>query len=208
MIRSLTGQLSNVDETTAVVDVGAMSIEILVPAADIQSLQQQLGQTVTLHTIFEIQGDPSRGNLAPTLIGFLRPEDRRFFNRFTEVPGIGTRKALKALNAPFADIASAIESGDTRFLVELPQIGKRLAETIVATLSGKLGAFVLDMQQRKPVGRLSNEDETAIAILSSPQMGLRRAEAEQLLERAKRALPGVTSADDLVPEMLKLHASR
>jgi hypothetical protein len=61
---------------------------------------------------------------------------------------------------------------------------------------------------RTSLPQRTDEDETAIAFLTSPQMGLRRAEAEMLLNRAKQANPKANTADDLVPEMLKLHAQR
>ena len=107
-------------------------------------------------------------------------------------------------------MAHAIESGNTRFLVDLPQIGKRMAETIIATLSGKLGSFVvgpIDENVRPAVGaKRSSEDEIAIGIVCGPQIGLRRVEAESLLDRVRRTNPKLSRAEEFVPEMLKLHA--
>ena len=40
------------------------------------------------HTIFYIEGDASGGNLEPRLIGFLRPQDKAFFQLFITVKGI------------------------------------------------------------------------------------------------------------------------
>ena len=54
----------------------------------------------------------------------------------------------------------------------------------------------------------TSEDEAAIGVLTSPQMGLRRAEAEALLNRAKQSKPAAAKAEELVPEMLRLHAQR
>ena len=50
--------------------------------------------------------------------------------------GIGPKKALKALILPTGEIAQAIETRNSRFLVELPQIGKRMAEQVIAELAG------------------------------------------------------------------------
>ena len=47
------------------------------------------------------------GNQGSQLIGFLRPEDRKFFNLFTTVKGIGPKTALKALTVPVGEIAVA-----------------------------------------------------------------------------------------------------
>ncbi|HVT90744.1 MAG TPA: Holliday junction branch migration protein RuvA [Tepidisphaeraceae bacterium] len=209
MIAALSGRLSHIDTTSVQLESGTIVFELLVCVADIPQLEEMRGQTITLQTLCYLEGDPNRGNLEPRLIGFLSPRDKRFFEVFTTVNGIGPRKALKALNAPIADVARAIESGNTRFLVDLPQIGKRLAEQIIATLSGKLGAF-LEGPVTKPLApsRRNTEEDAAIAVLSSPQMGLRRAEAEALLDRVKESLPELKTAEQFVPEMLKLHSSR
>ena len=154
-----------------------------------------------------LEGDPNRGNLEPRLIGFLTARDKKFFELFTTVNGIGPKKALKALSVPIADVAHAIESGNTRFLVDLPQIGKRLAEQIVATLSGKLGTFAEGAGVAAPARR-SSEEETAIAVMTAPQMGLRRGEVEALLDRVKQTSPSLKTAEQFVPEILRLHSAR
>ncbi|MCS7034325.1 MAG: helix-hairpin-helix domain-containing protein [Phycisphaerae bacterium] len=207
MISAITGTLVAVGDDRVELELGPMRCELLICAGEVEAMRGQLGRQLTLHTLCYLEGDPSRGNLQPRLIGFRRVEERRFFEHFTSVNGIGPRKALKSLIAPIEDIAHAIETGNTRFLVDLPQIGRRLAETIIATLSGRLGAFVASpVVESKPATR-SGEDEIAIGVVCGPQIGLRRAEAESLLERVKRADPSLVRAEQLVPEMLRLHAS-
>jgi Holliday junction DNA helicase RuvA len=208
MIASVTGELRRVGEQNAHLQIGPILCELLVPASDIGELEQSIGQEITFHTVFYIQGDASGGSLEPRLIGFLRPEDKRFFEKFITVKGIGPKTALRALTVPVGEIAQAIEQKDTRALSNLKGIGKRTAELMIAELSGKVSAFMGIAPARTSLPQRTDEDETAIAFLTSPQMGLRRAEAEMLLSRAKQANPDATTADDLVPEMLKLHAQR
>src|SRR5947208_8697397 len=105
---------------------------------------------MTFHTIMYLQGDASGGNIEPRLIGFLQRSDKKFFEKFITVKGIGPKKALKALALPAGEIAQAIESRDTRFLVGLPQIGKRMAEQIVAELAGKATKFATPYVGGKP----------------------------------------------------------
>src|SRR4051812_8882701 len=132
MIAALTGTLARVDDDNRIfVDVGPMLYELLVAAADVPTMRDAIGTSVTLHTIFYLAGDPSRGGLEPTLIAFLRPADKQFFELFTTVKGIGAKTALKALTAPVGEIAAAIESKDAKFLTRLQGIGKRTAELIV-----------------------------------------------------------------------------
>src|SRR5947208_9944890 len=153
MIASITGELRRVDEDRVHLKCGPILYELLVPAADMTELQASLGEETTFHTIFYLGGDATRGGLEPTLIGFLRPDDKRFFELFTTVKGIGPKRALRALAVSVGQIASAIEGKDTRFLVQLPEIGKRTAEQIVAELAGKLKTFApAGMMEGKPGG--------------------------------------------------------
>jgi Holliday junction DNA helicase RuvA len=208
MIASLTGELRRVDVDRAHVQIGPIVCELLVAASDVGDLEASVGEEVTFHTVLYFQGDSSGGSLEPRLIGFLRLDDKRFFEKFITVKGIGPKTALRALTAPVGEIAEAIEHKNTRFLSGLKGIGKRTAELMVAELSGKVGAFMGLAAPRGAVASHTSEDEAAIAVLTSPQMGLRRAEAEALLNRAKQAKPGAMSAEELVPEMLKLYSQR
>ena len=140
MIVRLRGQLSEVGENSAVLDRDGIAYEVLVPSYAVQELSACRGQDVTLHTLEYLEGGAAGGNLTPRIIGFLHPEDRAFFRQFITVKGVGVRKGLRALDAPVARIAAHIESGDTIALALLPGIGKRMAETIVAELRGKVTA--------------------------------------------------------------------
>jgi Holliday junction DNA helicase RuvA len=213
MISALTGTIKRVDDDRIHVECGPMLYELLIPAADVTEHQASLGETLTLHTIFYLAGDPSRGGLEPTLIAFLRPQDKQFFELFTTVKGIGPKKALKALTRPAGEIAAAIESKDTRFLSGLGGIGKRTAETIVAELSGKAGKFVATgiggTGGLKPVagqGRRAPFEEDAISGLMA--LGERRADAEHFLDRARQSNPNLKTTDALLREMLRLRTVR
>jgi Holliday junction DNA helicase RuvA len=209
MISALTGILHQVDTDRVQVKVGPMQYELLVPAADVAELQASVGEELTFHTIFNLAGDPSRGGLEPTLIGFLRAEDKKFFDKFTTVKGIGAKTALKALTAPVGQIAEAIESRDARFLVQLDGIGKRTAELMIAELAGKVGQFALPTTARiRPMSsvRRTAEEEDAIAALI--QLGERRIDAEHLVDRTRQANPDLKASDALLRESLRLRTAR
>ena len=211
MIASLTGELRDALDDRVLLQAGPIVYELLVPAADRTSLAASVGETLTFHTIVYLEGDPNRGNLEPRLIGFIRASDKRFFERFTTVKGVGVKTALRALTVPVGEIAKAIESRDARFLVGLDGIGKRTAELIVAELSGKVKDFATgygDSTVAPLRHRWSEEEEAAIAFATSPQMGLRRADAERLLQRVKADNPKADKAEQLLPEMLRLYTSR
>jgi Holliday junction DNA helicase RuvA len=209
MISALTGELRSVDDDRVHLKVGAMLFELLVPAVDLEELRSSQGEELTFHTMMYLQGSASGGDIEPRLFGFLRIQDKRFFEKFITVKGIGPKTALRALTVPVGEIAQAIESKDARFLIQLDGIGKRTAELIIAELAGKVVEFALAPVRAAPAApRRTPEDDAAIAVLTSPQMGLRRADAEALLNRVKQGNSDLRTADELVPVMLRLHASR
>jgi len=208
MISAITGTLRRVDEDRVQLACESVVCEILVPAFDLTELQTSLGEQITLHTIFDLEGDAARGGLTPRLIGFLRPEDKRFFQLFITVKGIGPKRALRALVRPVGQIAAAIESKNTHYLYELPEIGKRTAEQIVAELSGKLTAFALEGAAAAaplPAVRSPMEQD---ALDGAVALGVSRAEAERLLERAKQTDPKLKSTESLLRGMLRVRSTR
>jgi Holliday junction DNA helicase RuvA len=212
MISALTGELRRVDDDRVHLQAGPILYELLVPAADLTELQASLGETLTFHTIFYLGGDPSRGGLEPTLIGFLRAQDRQFFNIFTTVKGIGPKTALKALTVPVGQIADAIEGKDARFLVQLNGIGKRTAELIIAELAGKVKTFAAEYatsngggQAHGNIKRIAVEEEAIETLIA---LGERRPDAERLLERTKQAGASLKTTEALVREMLRMRTVR
>lgn len=205
MISAITGELRRVDEDRVFLACGDLEFEILVPAFDIEHLKPLSGESITFHTIFDLEGDATRGGLTPRLIGFLRTEDKEFFQAFITVKGIGPKRALRALVQPVSLIAEAIESKDTRFLIGLPEIGKRTAEQIVAELAGKLAAFALAGARPRTASWSIGEGE---ALEGAIRLGIARVEAERLLDRAKQLDSKLAESTDLLREMLRLRASR
>ncbi len=208
MISAITGRLRQVGERNVALEVGAVQYELLVPASDLQSLTTQIGTEVTFHTILYLEGDASRGNLEPRLIGFSSARDKAFFEKFTTVKGIGTKTALRALSVPAVQIAAAIESRNTRFLTQLEGIGKRTAELIVAELSGKVSAFAAGVTlegtaQRREAAMNQSELDAVNAMVA---LGERRSDAERLLETVRREDPSIATADSLLREMLRRRA--
>lgn len=207
MISALTGQLSRVDENSAQLTCSPFVFDLSVPAADVEALRARVGEEITFHTLFYLEGSAGGGNLDPRLIGFLRPEDKRFFNLFTTVKGIGPKTALRALSAPVGEIAQAIESKDSRFLINLDGIGKRTAELIIAELSGKLKDFAVahvgqEVAAYAAARALTASEEDALSAMTA--LGEKRPDAQRLLHRAKQLHPHLKSTDALLREMLRL----
>src|SRR4051812_30052558 len=211
MISALTGELLEVEETTASLRSGPFVFELLIPAADVEALRARVGEEMTFHTIFYLEGTAGGGNLDPKLIAFLRPEDKAFFNLFTTVKGIGPKTALRALSAPVGEIAQAIESKDTRALISLNGIGKRTAELIIAELSGKAQKFATAYVGSEVAAyatsgaRLTANEEDAVLAMTA--LGDRRPDAERLLDRVKQQHKDLKTTDALLREMIRVRGA-
>jgi Holliday junction DNA helicase RuvA len=210
MISRIEGTLVEVGEGSIELRCGEITYTLLVPAADLPRLAACRGETVELHTLHYLEMQGQGTSATPRLIGFADPDDRAFFELFTTVKGLGNRKALRALQLPFARVAEAIASRNTGLLVSLPEIGRRTAEAIVVELDGKVDRFI----EMKPVehgggsappGLLEARREAVAGLIA---LGESRLVAEQLVERAIRADPTIDTAARLVPVALSLREAR
>lgn len=202
MIARIEGRLIKLDAETALVQVGAVAYEVMLPGYCVSALSDRIGSDVTLCTMEYYEGTLGGGNLIPRMIGFLTSAERDFFTRFTSVKGMGIKKGLRALSIPIASIAGAIESGDEKMLVSLPAIGQRMAGQIVAELKGKLQLFALGAEPAKTRPALKPFQAEALEILVA--WGEKRNEAMELIQLACQRHPNVTTAEALVPLVYRL----
>lgn len=203
MIARISGRLDEVTSTSALIDTGdGLAYEVFIPSFEVERLSRRVGQAVTLFTIHYLEGDPSHGAQSERLVGFVRPEDRAFFRAFTTVKGIGIRKALRALIRPIGEVAVAIQAKDAKFLVALPEIGKRLAEQVIAELHGKVEQFA--GQAAPQAAELSQPAEEAVAVLV--QLGERRADAIALVQRVIAVAPESTNTQEIIQHAYRLKA--
>ncbi len=150
MIKRVSGVLERVEPAGVELAMGHAVHEVLVPELVRRGLQQKLGQTVTLHTLEFLEGNPTRGNMVPRLVGFLTEVEREFFELICEVDGVGVRKALRAIVRPVGEIATAIEEQDAALLSTLPGIGAATAERMIAKLRRRMPKFALLVAREAP----------------------------------------------------------
>ncbi|MCC5786595.1 MAG: hypothetical protein JJU33_07840 [Phycisphaerales bacterium] len=219
MITRISGRLAGVDGLSITIDLeGGLAYEVLTPTYLAEQLasgrlahdsrigggDRQGGDArITLWTLQYLEAQGQGSSFLPRLVGFASPDERRFFTVFTTVKGLGNRKALRALAVPPAQIASAIQRKDTAALQKLPEIGKRLADTIVAELSGKIAPFLdaslekslesASVAEAKPLGGPASEAVDALVAL-----GETRAEAERKVARAIERLEPEADASTIV----------
>jgi Holliday junction DNA helicase RuvA len=203
LIAQIEGKLIQLDSDTALVRIGQICYEILLPGYLANLLSDRVGQDITLCTMEYYEGSMAGGNLVPQMIGFLTPGEKEFFKRYTSVSGIGIKKGLKSLAVPIATIASAVESGDEKTLIALPGIGRRLAQHMIAELKGKLADFAVG----EPV---KGQEEMSFAGFQLEVLeiliawGEKRIEATELIKLACRKHPQIKTAEELVPLVYRI----
>jgi Holliday junction resolvasome RuvABC DNA-binding subunit len=102
-----------------------------------------------------------------------------------------------------AAIARAIATKNVKALVELPEIGKRMAETIIAELNGKVDVFLAASEieqldraaESKPIARGTAEEEAIEALIA---LGEQRPEAERKIAKVAARLGAKATTDQLV----------
>jgi len=183
MITRIHGRLSGMRGDSAIVEVNGLFYEVMLPGGLAQRLTRSLApdesREVTFHTLHYIEGWGGAGAQRPRLIGFTEELDREFFELLTTVSGLGTRTALRALTIPIAEMAQAIEGGDTRTLGKLPRIGPRMADKIVA--------------------------EAREILL---QVGYRASDAATAIERVLKARPDIATSQALIQEVFRQRGSK
>lgn len=191
MITRLSGILEAVEGLNAIIAPKgeAVAYEVLLPAFLAERLAAQRGRAITLHTIQYLESQGQGTSFVPRLVGFEQPQDRAFFTLFITVKGIGNRKALRAMALPPAAIAAAIRSKDAKSLTKLPEVGKRLAETIIAELHGKVDSYltegeVASLDQAAAAIGITFDPVSEEAVLALMALGETRGDAEAMVSRA------------------------
>lgn len=187
MICAIEGELVGVRNGVAVIrPVGSgLSYEVLLPAYAVEGMEAKRGQTVRLDLRHDLESHAQGAILVPRLIGFGSIEERAFFDALTTVKGLGPRRALRALARPPAEVAAAIARRDLKWLQELPEIGKKLAETIALELAEKVQKFIVFdgsvMETKVRTSRPAAAVEAAAALVA---LGQSSVEASRLVDKA------------------------
>lgn len=212
MITQIRGVLRSVGEDELTLAVDPMEVAVLIPEHTRRMLQQRVGEMVSLHTIFFIEGGQMGSRMSPRLAGFLSPIEREFFEIFCSVDGVGVRKALRAMARPVRELARSIQDQDVRLLATFPGIGEATAERIVAKLRRKVGKFTLIVgpaaETAAPEGRPAAESngetdhaepdvirDTFAALLS---VGHTESQARQAIDRVLSGKKKFRSVADMI----------
>ena len=202
MISYIRGELCDIEEQKAIVDVNGVGYGIYMPQQAL-SLLPPMGQQVKIHTYLNIRED------AMQLFGFLTKEDLNVFRLLIGVNGIGPKAGLNILSCLSPDeLRFAVLSGDAKAISATPGIGKKTAEKLILDLKDKLN--IEDMLEHAAHGGdsedLASGTDTASntmqaeAVQALTALGYGSAES---LRAVKKSSPECSSVEDILKEALK-----
>ena len=176
MIAHLRGRLLAKHPNQAVVEAGGVGYDLTISVPTFSELPA-VGSEVALFVHTHVRED------ALALYGFLRPAEKKLFERLISVSGIGPKLAITILSGmPADDMVAALRAGDAARLTRIPGIGKKTAERMVLELRDKLEG--LATAPGKPVPAASAVEEDVISALMN--LGYSRPSAERALAAASK----------------------
>jgi len=182
VITKISGTLLRLDDDSATLGVEAFEYQVFIAESSRRTLQSQIGQPISLHTIYYHDGDPSRGRVTPRLVGFISEVEREFFDMFCSVDGVGAKKALRAMVRPVQDIAEMIEEQDAKGLSSLPGVGAATADRIIAKLRRKMSKFALLVARTQDYEAEVKRDVVQEAFEALRTLGHSDSDARKLLD--------------------------
>lgn len=185
MISTIAGKVTATGSDSVILDVQGIGFEIAIPKT--LATELKIGEPVMLYTHLHVRED------ILALYGFATPEDKRFFNLFLSVEGIGPRLALAILSTLSLDvIRGAIVSEKPEIFSRVPGIGKKTAQKILIQLQGKIS----NEGEGYLIQRISSVDDEVLEALVG--LGYSVVEAQS----AVQSLPADTP--DTVEDKLRL----
>ncbi|SDB96383.1 Holliday junction DNA helicase subunit RuvA [Pelagirhabdus alkalitolerans] len=199
MIAFIRGQLIEITDTVAIVDVNGVGYEIA--CANPYDFQSHLNESVFIYTYYHVRED------AHILYGFKDSKQKELFSHVLNVSGIGPKGALSIISHVTVDhFVNAIENEDEAFLTKFPGVGKKTARQMILDLKGKLPFQTVATEEALPV-KTSGADFTKETVLSETvealeTLGYKDREIRTVLPQLKKS--DSTDTDRLIKEALAL----
>jgi len=204
MIGFLKGKIRSIYPESSVVelDVGGIGYEVVLPVFIKDSLSER-GISTGGEATFEIYYHSTERSPKPLLVGFLNKLEKKFFEKIIQVEGVGPLKAVSCLIFPVAVVSQAIENEDLTVLNQMPGIGARAAQKMIATLKGKLLEIISEVQssQTESASDIKVRDQ-ALQILTG--LGLKEPDAIIKMNEVFKSNPELSEdVEGIIREVFK-----
>ena len=180
MIAFLSGKLLEKQTNMAIVDVGGVGYEVLIPLSTFYELGD-IGSDVKLRIYTHVRED------AIQLYGFKTRRERDLYLRLISVQGVGARSGITMLSGMGADeIIMAIRTDNVARLTLIPGVGRKTAERLVIELRDKVGELALEASGDTEASGTAFTADAAFedALSALINLGYQRSAAEKALKAA------------------------
>lgn len=208
MIARLKGNVAAVGDGQALIDVNGVGYVVFCGGRTLAKLAIGRENTVFVET--------QMSENAIKLYGFDTAEDRAWFSRLQDAPGVGAKAALNILDALTpAQLMDAIVLGDAASVQRAHGVGKKLAERVVSEFKGKpppAGLFSASFAPSEGVEGLASSAETstrsrAAAASALVNLGYQNIDAQRAVAGAAKDLGDDASEGALIKATLKALAT-
>ncbi|OPZ77478.1 MAG: Holliday junction ATP-dependent DNA helicase RuvA [Alphaproteobacteria bacterium ADurb.Bin438] len=184
MIAYLKGIIAEINETTAIVEVGGVGYIFYASSKTLQALKK--GEATVIHTEMVIRED------SHTLYGFVNKKEQDCFKLLTTVQGVGPRVGIGILSSLSVDeINRAISTADSKLIGKANGVGPKLAARIITELKGKVESNLsVAVVSQNMAQSLNNDFENAISALIN--LGYFRSEAVMAVDKVASQNPEIT----------------
>ena len=164
MIATLDGTLEYSDANSAIIKVGGIGFKVSISRYTLDQFGD-IGSSISIYIHFHLRTD----NVS--LYGFSSKEELVLFEDLISISGIGPKVALALLSSLNPkQLVLAITSGSVEVIVQVPGIGKKVANRLIVELKGKL-----EKEWGEDALPLDPENAEAVAALTSLGYSLREA---------------------------------
>ena len=189
MITFLEGILEEKQPGRAVVNVGGVGYEVLVPLSSFDRLPPEGAKTRILiyHHITEV---------SQVLFGFATEEERRMFTLLLGVSGVGPKTAVGALSGlSVRELKTALIESDIKRLSSISGIGKKTAERLIVELRDKFSAGEA-LETLAGADDLPSDSRLRDAALALISLGYKQDDARKMVKALK--LEATTSVEQII----------
>src|SRR5271157_1286707 len=201
MIALISGKIAYKGISHVIVDVQGVGYRIFIPLTTFYELPEA-GQIITLHVHTNVKQD------AINLFGFYTVQERDLFQLMISVSGIGPKMSMNILSGISAqELLRAISSGNVGKLVNIPGVGKKMAERLILELKEKVIKKM--MIERMPAADNQHQVREIIIedVLSAlVNLGYKSNVARDALDKAMHSSEEELGMDKLLKKTLKILA--
>ena len=201
MIALISGKIVYKGISHVIVDVQGVGYRVFIPLTTFYELPEA-GQTITLHVHTNVKQD------AINLFGFYTVQERDLFQLMISVSGIGPKMSMNILSGISAqELLRAISGGNVGKLVNIPGVGKKMAERLILELKEKvIKKMMLEETPAADDQHQANEMIMEDALSALVNLGYKSNVAKDALDKALRSSDEEMGMDTLLKKTLKILA--